>query len=79
MLLFIIILIAAALCTDALWRVTIAAMLWAPALYVAVAAMHWTASLHLADPLAPLYAFVVAAMAARFVQELVTLCIFRRT
>lgn len=79
MLLVVIILIVAALCTDALWRMTVAAMLWAPALYAAVVAMHWTVSLHLADPLAPLYTFVVAGMTVRLAQELVTLCIFRRT
>ncbi|HWA21920.1 MAG TPA: hypothetical protein VG735_05950 [Caulobacterales bacterium] len=40
-------------------------LLWLPALVCAVAAMQWTASLHPADPLAPLYAFLVAAFTAR--------------
>lgn len=41
------------------------ALVWAPVLFCAVAAMHWTASLHLADPLAPLYAFIAVAFAGR--------------
>jgi hypothetical protein len=38
---------------------------WLVCLFCAVAAMHWTASLHLADPLAPLYAFVAGALLSR--------------
>lgn len=41
------------------------ALVWAPVLFSAVAAMQWTASLHLADPLAPLYAFVTVALIGR--------------
>lgn len=39
---------------------------WLVCLVCAVAGMHWTASLHLADPLAPLYAGVAAAFLSRF-------------
>jgi len=51
-------------------------MVWLPALFCAVAAMHWTASLHLPDPLAPLYAFFIiglmARMALMFIGDVVT-------
>lgn len=57
----------AAIWIEALWRLAIAALLWAPVVFCAVAAMHWTASLHLRDPLAPLYAFVACATVARAV------------
>lgn len=53
---FALILVIAALSFD---------VLWLPALFCGVAAMQWTASLHPADPLAPLYAFFVAGVAAR--------------
>jgi len=41
------------------------ALVWGPVLFCAVAAMHWTASLHLADPLASLYAFIAVALFGR--------------
>lgn len=40
-------------------------VLWLPSIFLGVAAMQWTASLHLPDPLASLYAFFVAGVAAR--------------
>ncbi len=46
-------------------------MFWLPSLFCAVAAMHWTASLHLADPLAPLYAFLIGGLIPRLVLELI--------
>lgn len=46
-------------------RLALDALIWTATLFCAVAAMHWTASLHLADPLAPLYAFGVGVLAAR--------------
>lgn len=46
-------------------RLALEALIWAATLFCAVAAMHWTASLHLADPLTPLYAFGVGVLAAR--------------
>ena len=52
-------------------RLALDALLWAATLFWAVAAMHWTASLHLADPLTPLYAFGLAALTARTVLALV--------
>lgn len=45
-------------------------LICATVLFCAVAVMHWTASLHLADPLAPLYAFLGAAFVARFASAL---------
>ena len=50
--------------------------LWLPTLFCAVAAMHWTASLHLDDPVAPLYAFFIVGLMARmaltFIGDVVT-------
>jgi hypothetical protein len=45
-------------------------VLWLPALLTAVAIMHWTTSLHLPDPLAPLYAFIASAVMGRFLLSL---------
>jgi hypothetical protein len=70
-------LVIAALWIDALWRLALAALLWLPVLFCAVAAMHWTASLHLADPLAPLYAFAGSGVLGRLLLEL-ALCSIRR-
>lgn len=44
-------------------------ILWLPAFFCAVAAMHWTVSLHLSDPLAPLYAFCIGGIVARLALE----------
>ncbi|MDX2277204.1 MAG: hypothetical protein NW206_17295 [Hyphomonadaceae bacterium] len=44
-------------------------ILWLPAFFCAVAAMHWTVSLHLPDPLAPLYAFLIGGVTARLALE----------
>lgn len=52
-------------------------VLWLPALFCGVAAMHWTASLRLADPLAPLYALLVGAMAARLALEVLRRSVVR--
>ena len=46
-------------------RLALDALIWVVTLFCAVAAMHWSASLHLADPLALLYAFGVSVLAAR--------------
>lgn len=51
---------------------------WIPALFCAVAAMHWTTSLHLSDPLAPLYAFFIGGVAARLALELIRQLYARR-
>ena len=67
----IIFLFIAALWIEALWRLALAAIVWAPILFCGAAAMHWTASLRLPDPLAPLYAFIGAAIIARCVWALV--------
>lgn len=67
---FFLLLILAALRPRAPERAALDAMIWAAALFCAVAAMHWTASLHLADPLAPLYAFGLGALTARTVLAL---------
>lgn len=66
---FVILLVLVALSID---------LLWLPSLFGAVAAMHWTASLHLPDPLAPLYAFLMGAMAARLALDLVRRVICRK-
>lgn len=66
---FALILVLAALSID---------VLWLPSIFLAVAAMHWTASLHPADPLAPLYAFFVGAMAARLTLEVLRGLVVRR-
>lgn len=54
-------------------------LLWLPAIFCAVAAMHWTAGLHPADPLAPLYAFLIGAMAARLALEVLRRVAVRAT
>ncbi|MEY2756667.1 MAG: hypothetical protein RIR33_445 [Pseudomonadota bacterium] len=59
---FVFLIILVALSIDGLWLL---------ALFGAVAAMHWTASMHLSDPLAPLYAFFIGAVAARLALEIV--------
>lgn len=53
-------------------------MVWLPALFCAVAAMHWTASLHLPDPLAPLYAFFIGGLTARMALALIGDVVTRR-
>lgn len=58
---FVLILVLAALSID---------LLWLPSIFLAVAAMHWTASLHPADPLAPLHAFLAGGLSARAALEL---------
>ena len=55
----------AALFLEALYRLALAALIWAP-FVCAVWAMQTTAALHLADPLAPLQAFLVIGLAGRF-------------
>jgi len=59
---FVVLLILVALSIDVLWTL---------AFFCAVAAMNWTASLHLSDPLAPLYAFFLGCLGARLVLELI--------
>lgn len=51
---------------------------WLVCLFCAIAAMHWTASLHLADPLASLYAFVAGALLSRIACALAAGLINRR-
>jgi len=46
-------------------RLALDALIWTATLFCAFAAMHWTASLHLADPLRPLYAFLAGAFLSR--------------
>ena len=53
-------------------------ILWLPAFFCAVAAMRWTVSLHLPDPLAPLYAFCIGGVSARLALELVRQKLDRR-
>lgn len=65
---FVLILVLAALWTD---------VLWLPSIFLAVASMQWVASLHPADPLAPLYAFFVGAMAARLALEVLRRSVVR--
>jgi hypothetical protein len=62
----------------ALWRPRLTGLLWMPALFFAIAAMHWTVSLHLADPLASLYAFLAAAFISRVLLEWVVLSLLPR-
>lgn len=54
-----------ALCIEIIYRLALAAILWLPVVFCATAAVHWTASLHLSDPLAPLYAGGCAGVLAR--------------
>lgn len=56
----------AALFLEALYRLALAALIWAPPLFCAVWAMQATAALHLADPLASLQAFLVGGLVCRF-------------
>lgn len=53
-------------------------MFWLPALFCAVAAMHWTASMHLSDPLSPLYALFIGGLTARLALEFVRQTVARR-
>jgi hypothetical protein len=69
----------AALWIEALWRLALAALLWLPILFFATAAMHWTVSLHLPDPLAPLYAFAGAGLAGRGALEILVHSLRRPT
>lgn len=65
---FALILVLAALLID---------VLCLPSIFLAVAAMQWMASLHPPDPLAPLYAFLVGAMAARLALEVLRRSVVR--
>lgn len=69
----------AALVIEALYWLVLAALFWAPPLFLAVWAMHATAGLHLNDPLAPLYAFVIAGLVGRSAMSRLLSCIARST
>lgn len=62
---------------EILWRLALAMIVWAPILFCSVAAMQRTSKLQLADPLAPLYAFLVAGLIGRLALS-VTVGILRR-
>lgn len=74
----VLILLFFALLIEAAWRLVLAALLWMPIVCCAVAAAQFTATLHLADPLAPLWGFLAGGLIARAALKFVLTCLVGR-